>query len=191
MESAYLEGFMSAILSRQVLLVPANLPMLDAMVMEDWASLSRLLGGADMAESWMHFPEAMAWMRDYLLEHPDELGWWSYLVVHQADFRLIGTCGYKGVPTPEGTVELGYEIAPAYQGRGLATEVAHALVGHAFRAEAVNAILAHTLAEDNASVAVLRKLGFEWVKDIHDPEDGHIWQWRLSRLAYHSTTTPA
>lgn len=149
--------------------------------MEDWAVLSRLLGGIDMAEQWMHFPDAMAWMRDYLLEHPDELGWWSYLVLHQEDFRLIGTGGYKGVPAPDGTVEIGYEIAPAYQGRGLATELARSLVDHAFCQAAVRAVLAHTLAEENASVAVLRKLGFKFIHEIHDLEDGLIWQWRLEK----------
>lgn len=172
---------MSTISSLNLFLVPATLPILDAIIMEDWAVLSRQLGGVTIADQWMHFPDAMAWMRDYLLEHPDELGWWSYLVIHQADFQLIGTGGYKGVPDPDGVVEIGYEIAPAYQGRGLATELARSLVVRAFGQVSVRTILAHTLAEENASVAVLRKLGFSFVRQIHDLEDGDIWQWSLGK----------
>ncbi len=174
---------MTTISTQHLFLVPATFPMLDAIVTEDWASLSRLLGGVDTAEKWMHFPDAMAWMRDYLLEHPDELGWWSFLTIHREDVRLIGTCGFKGVPAPDGTVEIGYEIAPGYQGQGFATEVASLLVEFAFKQAAVRAVLAHTLAEENASVAVLRKLGFHFIQEIHDLEDGQIWQWRLEKPA--------
>ena len=174
---------MTTISTQNLFLMPATLPGLDAIIMEDWADLSRLLAGVDMADNWMHFPDAMAWMRDYLLEHPDELGWWSYVTIHIEDFRLIGTCGFKGVPSPDGTVEIGYEIAPAYQGKGLATEAARALVEHAFQHEVVKAVLAHTLAEENASVAVLRKLGFTHIQEIYDLEDGYIWQWRLEKLS--------
>ena len=162
-------------------LFPASFPALDAIVSEDWPALSRQLKGASLADSWTHFPEAISWMRDYLLEHPDELGWWSYLILHRADHRLIGTCGFKGRPSPDECVEIGYEIAPAYQGRGLATEVARALVDYAFKNAAAQTVMAHTLAEENASVPVLRKRNFVFVKEIVDPEDGPVWQWQLTR----------
>ncbi len=163
----------------RLFLLPATLQHLDAIVSEDWAELARHLGGIDLADRWMHFPEAMVWMRNYLHDHPDELGWWAYLVVHRHDARLIGTCGYKGPPTPDGDVEIGYEIADDYQGRGLATEVAAALITRAFAHASVSQVLAHTLPEENASVAVLRKLGFVFVEEIFDLEDGTIWKWRL------------
>ncbi|TNE69208.1 MAG: N-acetyltransferase [Bacteroidetes bacterium] len=169
------------ILTTRLCLTAATLPMLEAVVSEDWPVLSTILGGVDLAKNWMHFPEALAWMHGYLKESPDEVGWWSAFVLHQADHRLIGTCGFKGAPTPEGTVEIGYEIAPSYQGSGLATEVAAALIDHAFRQEAVQAVIAHTLAQENASVAVLRKLGFQLADEMYDPEDGHIWQWHLNK----------
>lgn len=174
---------MTSIRTQNLVLVPAGFPTLDAIVSEDWATLSRQLGGVDLADSWMHFPEAMAWMRDFLLEHPDQLGWWSFLTIHQNDHRLIGTCGYKGVPDPDGFVEIGYEIAPAYQGRGFATEVARALVDRAFMHEAVKSVLAHTLAEENASVKVLRRLNFVFTEEVIDPEDGTIWRWQLVKPA--------
>lgn len=167
--------------TERLFLVPANLPMLEAIASEDWPTLSALLGGVDFAEHWLHFPEAMIWMRDFLRDQSVDLRWWNYLIVHRQDVRVIGTCGYKGTPSFLGEVEIGYEIAEAYQGRGLATEAARALVEHGFGHEAVKSILAHTLAEKNASNHLLQKLGFQFIDEHIDIEDGKIWEWRLER----------
>lgn len=169
--------------TERLFLIPANLPMLEAIAEEDWASLSALLGGVDMAEHWLHFPEAMIWMRDFLREHEADLGWWNYLIVHRQDVRLIGTCGYKGTPSFEGEVEIGYEIAESYQFKGLATEAARALVENAFRFDAVKRIMACTLPEKNASNHLLQKIGFQFVAEQLDIEDGKIWEWSLEREA--------
>ncbi len=165
----------------RLFLVPATLPMLDAIADADWAALSNLLGGADIADHWNHFPDAMLWIRNYMREHSGEMGWWTYLILHRRDVRLIGTCGYKGAPTPAGEVEIGYEIADAYQGQGLATEAARALTARAFEYETVKTVLAHTLPEENASEAVLRKLGFAFAGEVFDVDDGTIWRWQVNR----------
>lgn len=169
--------------TERLFLITADLPKLEAIVSEDWAALSALLGGVDIAEHWLHFPEAMIWMRDYLREHEAELGWWNYLIIHRQDVRLIGTCGYKGPPSFHGEVEIGYEIAEAYQGNGLATEAARALVDHALQFEAVKFVSANTLGEKNASNTLLEKIGFQFVGEEVDIEEGIIWCWRLERAA--------
>ena len=64
---------------------------------------------------------------------------------------------------------------------GLATEAAAGLVVFAFDHDEVHAVLAHTLAHPGPSPALLRTLGFERTQELADPEDGHIWQWRLER----------
>lgn len=176
--------------TKRLYLVPATLPVLEAIVSEDWPTLSALLGGVDFADHWTHFPEALVWMRDYAREHPADMGWWNYLIIHRYDARLIGTCGYKGAPSPDGTVEIGYEIADAYQGRGFATESASHLVEHAFSHDAVKTVTAHTLAEENASCGVLRKLGFQYFGEHIDIEDGRIWEWRLERGESQKMTAP-
>lgn len=167
--------------TERLYLIPANLPMLEAIAEEDWAGLSALLGGVDLAPHWMHFPEAMIWMRDFLRESETDLGWWNYLIVHRRDTRLIGTCGYKGTPSLAGEVEIGYEIDEMYQNQGLATEAAQALVDHAFGFEMVNWITANTLPEKNASNHLLQKIGFQFVGEHIDIEDGKVWEWRLDR----------
>ncbi len=167
--------------TERLFLVTATLPMLEAIGSEDWPALSSLLGGVDFAENWAHFPEALIWMRDFIREHPEDLGWWCYLIVHRHDVRLIGTCGFKGAPSLDGCVEIGYEIADAYQGRGFATESAIALMDFAFRHDGVKAVTANTLAEENPSVSILRKLGFQFVNEHIDIEDGLLWEWRCDR----------
>jgi hypothetical protein len=48
------------------------------------------------------------------------------------------------------------------------------------RAAGVTLVSAHTLAEENASVAVLRKSGFTRTTEILDPDEGAIWRWELA-----------
>ncbi len=167
--------------TQRLFLVPSTAEMMHAAVEEDWPTLSRLLGGVDFADQWSHFPEAMLWMRDRLQDEPEESIWWNYLIVLRSEARLIGTCGYKGPPEPDGSVEIGYEIADAYQSRGFATEAARALLEWALQQPGVACVKACTLAEENPSVMLLRRLGFLFTEEKIDLEDGKIWEWKYVR----------
>jgi len=99
-------------------------------------------------------------------------------VIHKVDNVLIGLCGFPGPPDSEGVAEIAYGIAPAYQGKGYATEVANALIDFASRDKSVRLLRAHTLAETNASTRVLEKCGFEKISETVDPENNlPIWRW--------------
>lgn len=132
-------------------------------------------------DGWTSFPEAMPYGYEYLKTNPDALGWWTYLFVHAADKTLIGLGGYKGQPNDSGTVEIGYEIAPAYRNRGLATEAAQGLMDYAFAQPQIETVDAHTLAEVNPSTKVLEKIGMKNIETLTDPDDGELWHWRLNR----------
>jgi ribosomal-protein-alanine N-acetyltransferase len=97
---------------------------------------------------------------DNLTENEEEKNWWTYFPIHKQDNTLIGSGGYKGKPTTEGIVELGYEIASDYRNRGLATEMTKGLIENAFRHASVTSIIAHTLGHNNPSTKVLQKCGF-------------------------------
>ena len=91
-----------------------------------------------------------------------------------------GWGGFKG-PPEDGVVELGYEIAEARQGAGLATAATRAMLEESFVDDRVIAVIAHTLAERNASNRVLEKAGFSF--DGEADEDGEsVWRWRLARV---------
>jgi [ribosomal protein S5]-alanine N-acetyltransferase len=88
----------------------------------------------------------------------------------------VGFGGWKG-PPDDGVAELGYAVAPARQGRGLATAVVRTLVDRA-RAAGLRAVIAHTLPEDNPSTSVLRRCGFVLAGEVI--EDGEaVWRWEL------------
>ena len=143
--------------------------------------LEEVLGVA-VPDGWPQFPEALA---------PPEGGpsrperpptdWRNYFFVHPREHALVGNGGFAGDPDDSGVVEIGYEIAPEHQNRGFATEAARAMIGYAFAHEEVTAVVAHTLAETNASNAVLRKAGMSFAAEVDDPEVGKAWRWRISR----------
>jgi ribosomal-protein-alanine N-acetyltransferase len=73
---------------------------------------------------------------------------------------LIGCVGIHPVGETAHTVELGYWIAPAEWGRGVATEAAAATLKLAFDDERVNRVQARVIEGNLASDRVLLKLGF-------------------------------
>jgi len=104
----------------------------------------------------------------------------GFAIIHKIDNRLIGTCGFPGPPDSNGVAEIAYGIAPAYQGRGYATEAAKALIQFATNDPRVRIICAHTLAEENASTSVLKKCGLKKVGDAVDSENNlPVWRWEM------------
>jgi RimJ/RimL family protein N-acetyltransferase len=133
-------------------------------------------------DNWTEFGiEALQYSLDKLSDNIDEKGWWTYFPIHKLDNKLIGSGGYQGKPTEDGTVEIGYEIAEDYRNRGLATEMTTGLVENAFKDNRVKTIVAHTLGEENPSTKVLAKCGFVKVEELNDPNEGIIWRWKLKR----------
>lgn len=142
-----------------------------------------------IADGWLSFPEVMPHSREYLKENADARDWWMYFFIHKTDNALIGCGGLKGKPDEAGMAEIGYEIASAYERKGLATEAAKGLAEFAFSHSQVNSVQAHTLARENASNKILKKLGMRFVKELHDDEDGDIWQWRITREEFQKSKT--
>lgn len=160
-------------------LVSASFELLDAAV-EDEPKLARLLG-ATVADGWTGFPESLPVLRSAYATNPHEHAWGTFFFVLDDPRTLVGLGGYKGAPSNEGAVEIGYAIAPAFRGRGLATAAVQHMVARGFRESQVTFIDAHTLAQPNASTRVLEKSGFVVLDTLEDPDEGPIWHWRLKR----------
>jgi RimJ/RimL family protein N-acetyltransferase len=127
--------------------------------------------GASVVPGWITFTEA--------LEHTTPGAWGTRLFMAGEPAELVGWGGFKGPPA-DGVVELGYEIAEARQGRGLATAAVEAMLVEAFAAPEVLEVIAHTLAERNASNRVLEKAGFTFEREA-DEEGQAIWRFSLRR----------
>lgn len=142
----------------------------------------------EVPKNWTEFgPPMFQFVADRLKIAPEEARWWAYLPVYQTENLLLGSCGFKGPPGPEGTVEIGYEVVASHRLRGFATEIAQTLISHAFMEKEVRSVCAHTLPEENASVKVLRKCGMTWQGTAEDPEEGEVWKWEIDRAAWESS----
>jgi RimJ/RimL family protein N-acetyltransferase len=161
-----------------VRLVRPDLALLDAAVAGDDHLAARL--GVAVADGWVSFGDALAHTRDRAAEDPGDPRWSTCFFVAEAPPELVGWGGFKGPPDARGTVEIGYEIAPARRGRGLATAAARAMVADAFEDPAVHRVIAHTLPEPNASNHILAKLGFRFDRDALE-RGTPVWRWALVR----------
>ena len=84
-------------------------------------------------------------------------GWWAIEGRHDGTFHGLGLL----LPMPDGIdVEVGYRLARASWGGGIATEATSALVGHAFAALGLSRVVAVVYQDNAASRRVLDKLGF-------------------------------
>lgn len=159
------DGAPDVIRTARLELVPGSVELLEA-ALAGPDVLARVLR-ASVPASWP--PEyvdasALQFMRDRLAANPIEAPWWMYFIVlpgPPGEPRLIGTIGYKGPPSEDGTAEVGYSIVADHQRRGYATEAVEGLVRHAFDQPAVRRVIAETLPELTPSIGVLRKSGFE------------------------------
>ena len=79
-------------------------------------------------------------------------------VTLRASGDLVGMIGLT--PKADAPHELGYYVARAHWGEGIATEAARAVVDHAFGPLALPALGSGFFADNPASGRVLRKLGF-------------------------------
>lgn len=102
-----------------------------------------------------------------------QAGWGIWLMVLLAEQVLIGDIGFKGAPDAAGMVEIGYSVLPGWRGRGYATEALRALAGWAAQQPGVRHVTAECLAENAASIRVLKKSG---LRQIGRDEHGLKWE---------------
>jgi ribosomal-protein-alanine N-acetyltransferase len=144
----------------------AGTPELIRAEMDDQERFAELLD-ATIPDGWP--PEevgeaTMEFMAQWLEEGPEQAGWWCWYFILKdeaaAERVLIGNGGFKGRPSRQGTVEVGYAIHPSFRNSGYATEAVKALVGWAFEHPRVQRVVADTLPLNQASRRVLEKAGF-------------------------------
>ena len=101
--------------------------------------------------------------------------WVGYIAVD--DGKAVGGGAFVGAPK-DNCVEIAYYTVKELEGRGYAGKTAAALVDIARKAASEIALVAHTLPEQNASTAILAKLGFTQTGTAEDPDAGTVWEWR-------------
>ena len=94
-----------------------------------------------------------------LRRHPSNPGWFVRAIVRRDDDRVIGHCGFHGVPDDVGRAEIGYSIFEEFRRQGFGVESARGLVDWA-RAQGSSAVYAAVASHNVASLALIRRLGF-------------------------------
>ncbi|MGW4651065.1 GNAT family N-acetyltransferase [Kitasatospora sp. NPDC004289] len=91
----------------------------------------------------------------------------NYEIRRREDGAALGGIGFHGDPDAAGSVMIGYGLAESARGLGYATEAVRAIVEHC-RAQGVVTLRADTDPDNHASQNVLRKAGFELVREDED-----------------------
>lgn len=117
--------------------------------------------GASVPASWPLVPAQIIEFWERRLRDAGEIGWWNwYFVLRGAPDVLVGGGGFKGRPSPEGIIEIGYSVAPEFQNQGYATEGVGGLIEWAFGQTSVKSIIAEVFPGNLPSLRVLEKNDF-------------------------------
>lgn len=127
-------------------------------------------------------PTAQAFIAEQRRTQPGVPGVGMQIAIEsKATGLLVGDCYFRIHAVDPEQAELGYTLATAAQGRGLATEAAAAWLTYAFRAYHLHRVTALLDVENLRSAALLERLGFR--------REGHFrqsaWfkgQWRHEYL---------
>jgi [ribosomal protein S5]-alanine N-acetyltransferase len=109
--------------------------------------------------------------------------WCPHAVV--LDGRMIGHAGYHGPPgvnakgNPD-AIEIGYTIEEPWRGHGYATAAASELLRRA-EERGITHYVACTAPDNEPSLAIIRKLGFQQTGEAIDEEDGLELVFELER----------
>ncbi|MGW8983385.1 MULTISPECIES: GNAT family N-acetyltransferase [Streptomyces] len=96
------------------------------------------------------------------------------------DGRLVGHAEIKRTDTVDGH-EIIYALAPTAWGSGLGTELARAVVAHGFDTLGLDEVHATVAAANEASLTLLDRMGFAYVRDIEEDDGSTTRVLTLSR----------
>ena len=123
-------------------------------------------------QSWENFTraEGVAFIEEMARQHPDTPGeWFQFAIDLRSTSRMIGDCALHVFADRPNEAELGFSLAPAYQGHGYAREAVAGLLDYAFSTLKKSRIEALTDVRNLNSIAVLGQLRFVRDTAIREP----------------------
>ena len=113
--------------------------------------------------------EARVFLQEQQKAQPGVHGQWFQIAIELRETGiLVGDCALKVEEYNERQAEIGYTLARAYQGRGIASEAVSRVLDYAFLTLGLHRVIAITDCENSASVALLERLGLR--------REGHFLQ---------------
>jgi len=138
----------------------------------DAEPLHQALSDPETTRWWSRAPsQSVAETRAYLNErHGPEWRWW--IVTRTGEDRALGWVS-AGEKRQGGVSEIGYILAPAAQGHGIAREAVSAVIDRLF-AEGQRRVFADTDPDNDASNRLLARLGFRHEGTLRGEWETHI-----------------
>lgn len=173
---------MMRVRSSRLSLVPLTAPLI-RLFLHDRSELARALD-AKVPADWpgSDFEPILPLLLDGFEREPDHEAWDGAIILEGEERVLIGAMGLKGGPDDGGTVDIGYNILPAYQNQGYATEMARALIAWALERGDVHKVVADCLHDNQGSIRVLEKVGMNRLA-----LDGDMIRWSLTKEEWQAT----
>lgn len=122
-------------------------------------------------QSWSDFTlaEGRALVESMKELRPGVLGqWYQFALEERAGAALVGDLALKMNAGEPREAEVGFTLAPAYQGRGYATEALRGLLGHAFGTLGLHRVMAVTDALNAPAAALLERVGMRREAHFHE-----------------------
>jgi RimJ/RimL family protein N-acetyltransferase len=114
----------------------------------------------------------LRWRVPQVKSDPAVNKWFVRWMVEKETREIVGSTSFHGPPDEQGMMEIGLGVHTNFQRRGYATEALIGMWSWVINQPAVE-VLRYTVDPNNeASVAVIKKFGFEHVGQQIDPEDG-------------------
>lgn len=114
----------------------------------------------------------LRWRVPQVKSDPSVNKWFIRWMVEKETREIVGSTSFHGPPDEKGMMEIGLGVHDDFQRRGYATEALIGMWSWVVDQPGVE-LLRYTVDPDNeASVAVIKKFGFERVGQQIDPEDG-------------------
>lgn len=148
---------------------------------QDFAALSRGEAPAPfrLCDSPLGSPEVLAMLAQLAERVGETFRPSAWMMVE--DGEIVGLLSPTEPLDPsDGSLLIGYGVAPTRRSRGVATRAVADLVAWAGADERVRALTAETSVDNPASQAVLAHNGFHRVGERVDAEDGPLIRWRLT-----------
>ncbi len=160
---------------RLVLVLPQALEML----------LSADVSGASRVQGFEFSDDFLLSVNDIFLtrqlegirRNPSAPGWSVRAILRDGDDQVVGHCGFHGTPKDVGRAEIGYTTFTPYRRCGYATESARGLVEWA-RSQGTHVVFAAVSPSNDASLAVVRQLGFQrtGVQENHRHQEEWVFE---------------
>ncbi len=159
-------------------LVPLPPALVAALLAHDVASARALAPFGVDRETFAGDEHVLGLRHAQLAADPTEEPWLLRAAVLRPAGIVVGKVGFHAPPAPDGSVEIGYRVAPSYRGQGLATEMAVGLIRWG-AAQGARACVASVRPDNAPSLAIVQRLGFVRTGEQIDDIDGLEWVFTL------------